>query len=421
MEIGDTRSWFASQTGDHSLSSLEDEVERRLAERIGALEDVCHDQKMEALGELTARITHDFQNLFMGIQACASIATSKLDAKSSVRRFVDDIVEAARTGSALARQLLALSNANEGETTHFPPNELFLRSEDLLRRLFGDVIELVLDLGVIVGRIHADRAQLEQVVLSLALSSRDALFNGGRVRISTREYTVTTSDLPAEQSLAPGRYVVIRFVEHRSTESGEDKSNGNGGKGERYSMRSCIGLSIVYNTVQRAGGRMRVREEADGRAFELFLPLCEDTVRDEQRPDPNREPAVASKKTVLLVEDEPMVRMVTRHFLSEGGYEVLEASTGSTAVQVCRTHQGPIHLLITDMVLPVLSGSDVARAVRTLRPNMRMIFMSAHSDQWLISHGYIEPGCSTLQKPFDRDVLLAKVSACLRTSSTDGD
>jgi DNA-binding response OmpR family regulator len=122
---------------------------------------------------------------------------------------------------------------------------------------------------------------------------------------------------------------------------------------------------------------------------------------------------------VLLVEDEPMVRMVTRHYLAEGGYEVLEASTGSAAVQVCRTHQGPIHLLVTDMVLPVLSGSDVARAVRTLRPNMRMIFMSAHSDDWLVSHGYIEPGCSTLQKPFDQEILLAKVEECLRTPTAD--
>jgi PAS domain S-box-containing protein len=387
---------------------VEDVTERREMEL-----QLRQGQKMEAIGRLAGGIAHDFNNLLGVISGYAELVSEQIDAEGEVHNSVEQIRKAAERASALTRQLLAFSRQQVLETRILDLNSIVEDMVKMLPRLLGEDVELQASLDPGLGAVKADQGQVEQVLLNLAVNARDAMPGGGKLAIRTGRVRFDSEVALKHPSMTPGDYVLLSVSD---TGMGMDKqtqahifepffTTKERGRG------TGLGLATVYGFVKQIGGYVWVESEPGiGTTFEIYLPVaCEET--------PQKGPVAAStasgrgEGTVLLVEDEESLRTLTRSILEQGGYTVIEACNGMEAIEIAKKASSPIHLLLTDMVMPGMNGRAVAEKVEELHPGIRVAFMSGYT-------GFTTREAASLNgiiiaKPFTRNILLQKLSEAL--------
>jgi two-component system, cell cycle sensor histidine kinase and response regulator CckA len=370
-------------------------------------------QKMEAVGRLAGGIAHDFNNLLMVIQGYADLLAERLPADNSLHRNAQQIQTAAQRASALTRQLLAFSRKQIMEPTVLSVHAVVGDMEKMLRRLIGEDIDLVTSTTPDLWLVKADRGQIEQAIMNLAVNARDAMPNGGRLTIETGNVELDAATSHPTIALAPGKYVVLSVTDNGCGMDEKTKAHifepffttKEKGKG------TGLGLATVYGVVKQSGGYVWVYSEpGHGTTFKIYLPKIED-----ETGAPNHSGLADSQSmprgsgVVLLVEDEKGVRDLTREYLEMSGYKVLVAENGQTALELSALHAGPIDLLITDVVMPGINGKELADRVITIRPGIKVLYMTGYTDQAIVHRGTLAAGAVLLQKPFTLATLASKL------------
>jgi two-component system, cell cycle sensor histidine kinase and response regulator CckA len=371
--------------------------------------------KMEAVGRLAGGVAHDFNNLLTAILGYTNLVLEELGADHPSRADVEQIHSAAQSAATLTRQLLAYSRRQVLQPEILELNQVVGSIESLLKRLVGDRVRLVTDLAPSVGRVSADQEQLEQVLMNLALNARDAMERGGQLSIATRDVIVTPAIARQNRGLIPGDYVLLEVTDtgvgmdahvlaHLFEPFFTTKKRGQG---------TGLGLATVYGIIKQSGGYVGVDTEVGkGTTFRIYLPH---TTRAQQVPlDAHRQSRTErGAETILLVEDQQEVRAIAKTMLSRDGYHVIEADSGVAALELVKSQDLHIDLLLTDVIMPVLGGQELARQVRALRPDVRVLFASGYTDDVLVQQGVLQPGAEWIWKPFTKDALLQKVRAIL--------
>jgi two-component system, cell cycle sensor histidine kinase and response regulator CckA len=372
-------------------------------------------QKMEAVGRLAGGIAHDFNNLLMVIQGYAELLIDRLGQNNPLRRNAEQIQEASQRATALTRQLLAFSRKQMLAPQVLNVQHVVADMEKILRRLIGEDIELVTVAPPGLWKVKADRSQVEQVILNLAVNSRDAMPRGGQLTIETANVEFDNSYKPSPAILAPGPYVMLAVSDTGCGMDPETQAHifepffttKEKGKG------TGLGLATVYGIVKQSGGYIWVYSEPDrGTSFKVYLPRVEET-EDVKDSPAEIENLPRGSETILLVEDEKGVRELAREYLERNGYSVLEAGDGQAALDIAHKHSGSIHLLMTDVIMPGLSGRELAEKMAALRPGLKVIYMSGYTDQSIVHHGILEPDTILLQKPFTWNALACKLRETL--------
>ena len=397
---------------------LRDTTERRSQEmaRRHNLEQVHEAEKMEAVGRLAGGMAHDFNNLLMVVRGYSELLAARLGPENPLQKHAEEIQQATERAAALTKQLLAFDRKQMLVPRIFDPNEVVRRAEKLLRPLVRQDIEVVTVLDPSLGRAKADPDQFEQVIMNLALNARDAMPGKGNLLIETSNADL---DKPYEgqlEGMPSGPCVMLAVSDtgvgikpearpHIFEPFFTTKERGRG---------TGLGLSAVYGIVKQSGGHIWVySEQGKGTTFKVYLPRVEAAV-DGSPADPPLAVSVPGTETVLLVEDEAGVRNVTREFLEANGYTVLEAGEGSEALLICERHRSPIHIMVTDVAMPGLTGPEVAQRARILRPEMRILFVSGFTNGALLHHGISEGKACFLQKLFSLSALGHKLREVLR-------
>jgi PAS domain S-box-containing protein len=372
-------------------------------------------QKMEAVGRLAGGVAHDFNNLLTAILGYSDLVAAKLDPGSLEYEELDEVRKAGERAASLTRQLLAFSRQQVLERKVLDINALIANIEKMLRRLIGEDVALTTAMDPALRRVFADAGQLEQVVMNLAVNARDAMPRGGKLTIETANVELDEAYARQHVTVRPGSYVMIavsdtgigmnsetlaRIFEPFFTTKGPGKGTG-------------LGLATVYGIVKQSDGYIWAYSEVGkGTTFKVYLPLVEEGAEAEpvMVPVPAR---LAGSETVLLVEDEESVRVLSRVILESYGYTVLEAASGNDGLDVARRYSLPIHLLLTDVVMPEMGGPDLASRLEALRPGVRVLYMSGYTDDAVFRHGLLEKGRVFLQKPFTPGALVGKVREAL--------
>jgi two-component system, cell cycle sensor histidine kinase and response regulator CckA len=400
------------QIGTRTLlfSVLHDITERQHLE-----EQLLQAQKMESVGRLAGGIAHDFNNLLTGIRGFADLACMKLDPSASVLEDLQQIQGIATRAAALVRKLLAFARKERIEPRTVDLGALVRQTGGLLRRVIGEDVELVLSLEPKVGSVWIDPGQFEQVLLNLAVNARDAMPSGGTLEIEVADAVVQRSAKATAMPVPPGRYVrlVVRdtgvgipseilphLFEPFFTTKGPGKGTG-------------LGLPMCYGIVRQNRGHILVESlPGEGVAFSIYLPRT-DTLPEPAAPAEPEPKRRAGDETVLVVEDEAVVRAVLVATLRKQGYKVLAAVDGIEALELAERYPGRIHLLLTDVVMPRLGGRELAREMGRLRPDARVLFMSGYAPGPAGQPELLEPGVAFLQKPFSAARVAAKVREAL--------
>jgi two-component system cell cycle sensor histidine kinase/response regulator CckA len=371
--------------------------------------------KMEAVGRLAGGVAHDFNNILTAITGYGELLLMNLDSKDSVRQDVQDILVAAERAASLTRQLLAFSRKQVLQPQRLDLNRVVGHMDKMLRRIIGEDIDLVTVLGPELGTVTADPGQIEQVVMNLAVNARDAMPQGGKLTIETADVDLDEAYAQQHLEVQPGPYVMLAVSD---TGVGLDQeaqarifepffTTKEMGKG------TGLGLSTVYGIVKQSGGLIWVYSEpGKGTTFKIYLPRLEgpgDAAGLYQVPGT----CEWGSETILLVEDEDLVRQVARRILARHGYSVLEAASGDNALVVSREHAGPIHLMLTDVVMPGMGVQEIMENLKSQRPEMKVLFMSGHTENAIVHHGVLNPGTAFIQKPFKHDFLAHKVREVL--------
>ena len=388
---------------------------RDVTEQRRLQQQLVQSQKMEAVGRLAGGIAHDFNNLLTVITSYSDLLLQDLGGEDPKREDVEQVRKAAEGAAALTRQLLAFSRQQVLAPRVVSLSVVVQGVEKMLRRVIGEDVDLVTALDLNVGSVKADVGQLEQVLMNLAVNARDAMPTGGKLTIETANVE-HDPDSAREREAAPVRRCVMLAVS--DTGIGMDEATKarifepffttkEPGKG------TGLGLATVYGIVQQSGGFIWVYSEpGHGTTFKIYLPQVEAPLEGRAvGAAPGDLPR--GTETILLVEDAAAVRAVTRQVLERQGYTVLEAAHGAAALQTAAGHPGPIHLLLTDVVMPVLSGRQLADQLARLRPDAKVLYASGYTDDAVVRHGVLEAGISYLQKPFTADSLARKVREVL--------
>ncbi|HEX2709883.1 MAG TPA: PAS domain S-box protein, partial [Candidatus Deferrimicrobium sp.] len=347
-------------------------------------EQLRQSQKMEAVGRLAGGVAHDFNNLLTAISGYSDLLLHRLPDYSTLRRDVEEIRRAGDRAAVLTRQLLAFSRRQVLQPKVLDLNTVVTTMGQMLRRLIGEDIELSTDLSPSLSRVKADPGQIEQVIVNLAVNARDAMPDGGRITVATADAELSPAYAVAHPEVRPGAHVLLSVADTGHGMSDEIQAHlfepffttKERGKG------TGLGLATVYGIVQQSGGHIRVNSAADrGTTFLIYLPRVEapqDGVEGADRPLlPHPSPGT---ETVLLAEDEDVVRRLAREILSGNGYKVLEAGNGREALLLSEAHRGEIHLLLTDVEMPTLSGRELGEQIRLQRPDLRILYMSGYTD-----------------------------------------
>jgi PAS domain S-box-containing protein len=401
------------QGQDCVLAIMRDVTEQRLLEQ-----QFQQAQKMEAIGRLAGGVAHDFNNILMIISASAQLLEKSREDPARVEHFARQIQNATDRGAALARQLLAFSRQQILSPSILDLNAVVTDLWKMLPRLLGEDVNTMLSLDSALGLVYADRGQLEQVIMNLAVNARDAMPNGGRLTVKTANAVIDDNLVRARGAeLPPGDYVLLGVTDTGvgMTAEVQAKVFDPFFTTKELSKGTGLGLATVYGIVKQSGGYIRVSSAVGtGSSFNIYLPRVKAKKPATERP-PKNEPAPAGIGTILLVEDEIALRQVTCEYLQSKGYEVIEAANGEIAMDFCRSHKKPIDVLVTDVVMPGSSGPDVARAVLEGRPGLHTIFISGYTDR---SFGpeLLGPNTAFFQKPFSLEELARKIHSMLESN-----
>jgi nitrogen-specific signal transduction histidine kinase len=388
----------------------EDITERRSLEQ-----QLRQSQKMEAVGRLAGGVAHDFNNLLTVIKGYSELMLEQTAPGGPLRAEAEEVKKAADRAASLTRQLLAFSRQQVLAPRILDLNAAVGNIEQMLRRLLGEDIELSTVLGEKLGQVKADPGQVEQVIMNLAVNSRDAMSRGGKLTIETANVALDESYMREHGGVKSGRYVMLAVSDTGTGMDEETRSRifepffttKEMGKG------TGLGLSTVYGIVKQSEGYIWVYSEAgQGTTFKVYLPRVDESADESQKMA-----ALGSgdrgTETILLVEDEDGVRALVKQVLSRQGYTVIETRHGREALQECERHSGPIPLLLTDVVLPQMSGRELAERLKALRPDIKVLYMSGYTDDAILRHGVIDQETAFLQKPFTTSVLARKVREVL--------
>jgi two-component system, cell cycle sensor histidine kinase and response regulator CckA len=410
-------------------ASSEREQLRAEAERERLQNQLHQSQRLESLGQLAGGIAHDFNNLLaVIINYAAFVANGLEDAGAeaqgeerwrSMREDVEQIRLAGERAAHLTHQLLAFARREVVQPEVIDVNDVVGDVEQLLHRTLGEHVQLVTSLAPGLRSVLIDPGQLEQILINLAVNARDAMPDGGALRIDTADVEVDEAYMASRPELSPGPHVRLRVSDTGTGMSSEvlqrafdpfftTKPAGQG---------TGLGLATVYGIIQQAGGRAQIYSELGvGTTFTALLPASDQAVtRSERQVDPVR---LGGQETILLVEDEQALREVTRRILAGEGYEVITAANGPEALEATRGHQGPIHMLLSDVVMPQMPGPQLAEEILRERPSTRVLFMSGFAEPILDAGGHLEAGMTLIEKPFSGPELLTKIAQIL---DRDGD
>ena len=395
---------------DCIIAILRDITEQKFLEK-----QLRQTQKMEAVGQLSGGIAHDFNNLLGVIIGYSEILEQRLPQNDPLRKECGQIKKAGQSAASLTRQLLAFSRQQVLETKVLDLNSIVLQVERMLRRLIGEHIDLKATLGTALGCIKADQSQIEQVIMNLAVNARDAMPHGGKVMIETANVDLDEEHARRHPPQKAGAYVLLTVADTGMGMDVETQSRifepffttKELGKG------TGLGLSTVYGIVRQSGGHIWVYSEpGQGTTFKIYLPRIEQTVSS-QKTGPGQSGSLHGTETILLVEDEDALRELTRHLLEGNGYTVLEADRPDKAIEIAVQYNGVIHLMLSDMVMPGMNGRVLATNLATIRPEMKVVFMSGYTG---FTHpGLVDSGVPQLPKPFTRETLLGKLHEVLKS------
>ena len=376
---------------------------------------LMHAQKMEAVGRLAGGVAHDFNNMLTVIAGYNRMILDELSTMDPLRGYAEEILKAADRAGALTNQLLAFSRRQVMQPRIININAVLGQTEKMLRRLIGEDVQLVMSLDKNAGNIKADPNHIEQAIVNLAVNSRDAMPNGGRLTIETGNVQIDENYVKTHMGVKPGEFVMIAVSD---TGHGMDSATRQNifepffttkqqGKG------TGLGLATVYGMVKQSGGDIWVYSEpGQGTTFKLYFPLVEEPVSGAIGEDPGISRQLSSE-TVLLVEDEAQVRDLTAKMLKQLGYPVLTAENGDAAIEVSKAFTREIALLVTDVVMPNMSGRQVADALVASRPGLRVLFLSGYTEHAVVNHGVLDSNVNFLAKPFSREALGRKVREVL--------
>jgi two-component system, cell cycle sensor histidine kinase and response regulator CckA len=386
-----------------------DVTEQRLLE-----EQFRQSQKMEAVGRLAGGVAHDFNNLLTAITGYGDLVLMRLNESDPIRPDVEEMKSAAHRAAALTRQLLAFSRKQTLAPTLLDLNAVVRKIHNLLKRLIGEDIQLTERPDPALGTVEADPGQIEQVIMNLAVNARDAMPTGGKLTLETANVDVDEAFAIQNPDLRAGRYVLLAVSDTGTGMSEEVRSHlfepffttKEQGRG------TGLGLATVFGIVKQSGGAIEVLSEVGrGTTFKVYLPRAGKTKPVEVAPAvkaPER-----GSETILLVEDDDIVRTLSHRILASTGYKVLEARNGGEALAICESYRDPIHALVTDVVMPVMSGKDLADRLVRLRPAIKVLFLSGYTSGALGDHGVLADGVAFLQKPFSPDALKRRVREVL--------
>jgi two-component system, cell cycle sensor histidine kinase and response regulator CckA len=390
-------------------------VNRNITERKYLEEQLGLSQKLEAVGRLSGGIAHDFNNLLGVIIGYGEALQQHMSPSDPMREAVDEIQKAANRAASLTQQLLAFGRKQVLEPKVLDANAVVSDVDKMLRRLIGEDIELQISLAHNLGRVKADRSQLEQVILNLAVNARDAMPQGGVLRIETKNAQLTDSDKSRFRYVVPGQYILIRVIDNGCGMSPELQSHifepffttKEKGKG------TGLGLATVYGVIKQSEGYVWVESEVGkGTEFKIYLPRAEGAA--EETPQTIAASGHArSSATILIAEDEDSLRKLTCNTLRGLGYSVIEARDAANALSIAAETEVDIDLLLTDVVMPGMSGRTLAEKMTAARPEIKVLYMSGYPDGAIVTHGVLNPGMFILRKPFTRDELLRRVEESL--------
>ncbi len=396
-------------------SRLYQETQRAYDELSQTQDQLAQATKMEAIGHLAGGVAHDFNNLLTVIMGRAEVVLTNLDARHPTRVAIEEITQTAHRAADLTRQLLAFSRKQMLQPAVLDLNAVVSNMGAMIRRLIGEDIDLVTVLEPALGRVKADPGQIQQIVMNLAVNARDAMSQGGRLTLETANVELDLAYARKHVGVRSGSYIMLalsdtgvgmdsatraRIFEPFFTTKGPRKGTG-------------LGLAMVYGIVKQSGGNIWVYSEpGQGTTFKIYLPQIEEPIDAVHEPSTLAAPC-HGRETVLVVEDEDGVRALVRDILQASGYTVLAASHGAEALAVSERHAAPIHLLLTDVVMPEMSGRELAQQLVTLRPTTKVLFMSGYTANAVVHHGVLDPNTEFLQKPFTAAVLTRRVREAL--------
>jgi signal transduction histidine kinase len=392
-----------------AVAEAEERERRRATEAAlrASEEQLRQAQKLEAIGRLAGGVAHDFNNLLTVIVGFASLMRVRLQHDEVAQAHNQEILRAAERATGLTRQLLAFSRQQVLEPRVLDLNAVIIDLHVMLRRLIGEDVELVTEPAAHLGSVRADRGQLEQVLMNLVVNARDAMPQGGRLTIETAEMELDEGYAQARVDFKPGRYVMLAVSDTGCGMTDEIKARifepffttKEMGRG------TGLGLSTVHGIVKQSEGHIEVYSELGcGTTFKVYLPRVEGAAGSVERPrtEPTRS---RGQETVLVVEDEDLIRRVVCESLRSRGYSVLEARDGTEAIAICEDASLPLELLLTDVVMPLMSGPELAQRIESIRPTLPVLYMSGYTDRALIHQGLRREGSGFIQKPFTPDVL----------------
>jgi signal transduction histidine kinase/CheY-like chemotaxis protein len=400
-----------AQLRAQALVKANTNLEKEIAGRQQAEDALRQAQKMEAVGRLAGGVAHDFNNLLMVIRGHAALSLRNVGVNGSLRRELDEILQATDRASSFTRQLLAFSRKQVLQPRVLDLNALTTQVANMLPPVLGDDIRLSSDLDPQLGHVKADPALLEQVIMNLVFNARDAMQEGGELTIRTFNVDLDSASLATHPGAHPGPYSVLAFRDTGHGMSEETQSHifepffttKDRGKG------TGLGLATVYGTVSQSGGFIAVSSKVGtGTEIRIFLPRVEEPV---EVTTPAEIPVQVRKGegTILVVEDDDAVRRMTREFLKISGYTVLEARSGADAIQFMERREQPIDLVLTDVLMPGMKGRELVERLSKLRAGIKVLYMSAYTEDAAINIGVLSPGTAFIEKPFSPDDLANKV------------
>ncbi len=372
-------------------------------------------QKMHAIGILAGGIAHDFNNLLTAIMGYGELMTMDLDMNDPHYWYTEEIIKTATRGSTLTHQLLAFSRKQILQPRVISINSLVTGMDKLLRRLIGEDIDLATIIDADLGAVRADRGQIEQIIMNLAVNARDAMPHGGKLTIETGNVFLDENYEQRHLEVNPGPYVMLAVSDNGMGMDAATQSRifEPFFTTKKLGQGTGLGLATVYGIVKQSGGHIWIYSEpGQGTTFKIYLPRVAADL-DVSEVKTSTVTTLEGRETILVVEDDTTLRKAISRSLKKYGYKVLEAANGVEALLIGEKHNAPIHLLFTDVVLPQMSGRELAGRLRPLRPGLKILYMSGYTENAVINHGILKESQGFLQKPFKVKNLLEKIREIL--------